>query len=98
MLDEYADGLHFFLSLGIDIGSTKIEYEISKPDDDLTQQFINVYTLISIFAEDATEDNYEVAFNAFLNILPLLGYSWKELEEAYYKKLGTNYVRQETNY
>lgn len=98
VLDEYADGLHFFLSLGIDIGSIKIEYEISKPDDDLTQQFINVYTLISIFAEDATEDNYEVAFNAFLNILPLLGFSWKELEEAYYKKLGTNYVRQETNY
>ena len=98
VLDEYADGLHFFLSLGIDIGTQKEIYEISKPELDLTDQFHLVYQLICNFKGRATELNYIKAFNEFLNILPLIGYTWKDLEEAYYKKLGTNYVRQETNY
>lgn len=98
MLDEYADGLHFFLSLGIDIKTTKEVYEISKPDNNLTDQFHLVYRLIADFKDDASEVNYIKAFSSFLNILPLIGYTWKDLEEAYYKKLGTNYVRQETNY
>ena len=98
MLDEYADGLHFFLSLGIDIKTTKEVYEISKPDNNLTDQFHLVYRLIADFKDDASEVNYIKAFSSFLNILPLIGYTWKDLEEAYYKKLGVNYVRQETNY
>ena len=98
VLDEYADGLHFFLSLGIDIASKKEIYEISKPEIELTDQFHLVYQLICNFKSQATELNYIKAFNEFLNILPLIGYTWKDLEEAYYKKLGTNYVRQETNY
>ena len=98
VLDEYADGLHFFLSLGIDIKTTKEVYEISKPDNNLTDQFHLVYRLIADFKDDASEVNYIKAFSSFLNILPLIGYAWKDLEEAYYKKLGTNYVRQETNY
>ncbi len=98
VLDEYADGLHFFLSLGIDIKTQKEVYEISKPDNDLTEQFHLIYHLICNFKDVASEENYIKAFSSFLNCLPLIGYSWKDLEEAYYKKLGTNYVRQETNY
>ena len=98
VLDEYADGLHFFLSLGIDIKTKKEVYEISKPVNNLTDQFHLVYRLICNFKDEASDDNYIKAFNEFLNILPLIGYTWKDLEEAYYKKLGTNYHRQETNY
>ena len=98
VLDEYADGLHFFLSLGIDIKTSKEVYEITKPLLNLTDQFHHVYRLICDFKDDPSDDNYISAFRAFLNILPLIGYSWKDLEEAYYKKLGTNYHRQETNY
>ena len=98
VLDEYADGLHFFLSLGIDIKTAKEEYVITKPLLNLTDQFHLVYRLICNFKDDANDDNYIAAFSAFLNILPLVGYTWKDLEEAYYKKLGTNYHRQETNY
>lgn len=98
VLDEYADGLHFFLSLGICIKTQKFDYEIIKPENDLTTQFLKVYELISEFHLDPTEEKYQSAFSSFFNLLPLLGYTYEELEEAYYKKLGTNYVRQETNY
>jgi dimeric dUTPase (all-alpha-NTP-PPase superfamily) len=74
VLDEYADGLHFFLSLGIDIKTTKEVYEISKPDNNLTDQFHLVYRLIADFKDDASEVNYIKAFSSFLNILPFSGY------------------------
>ena len=98
VLDEYADGLHFFLSLGIDIGTSKKTYNITKHEDNLTDQFLMVYHRLDEFRKKQDDSSYIKAFQAFLNLLPLLGYKWKQLEEAYYKKLGVNYNRQETNY
>ena len=98
VLDEYADGLHFFLSLGIDIGTSKKSYNITKHEDNLTDQFLMVYHRLDEFRKKQDDSSYIKAFQAFLNLLPILGYKWKQLEEAYYKKLGVNYNRQETNY
>ena len=98
VLDEYADGLHFFLSLGIDIKTSKRSYNITKHEDNLTDQFLMVYHRLDEFRKKQDDKSYIKAFQAFLNLLPLLGYKWKQLEEAYYKKLGVNYNRQETNY
>ena len=49
VLDEYADGLHFFLSLGIDIGTSKKSYNITKHEDNLTDQFLMVYHRLDEF-------------------------------------------------
>lgn len=98
VLDEYADGLHFFLSLGIDIGTSKRSYNITKHENNLTDQFLMVYHRLDEFRKKQDDSSYIKAFQAFLNLLPLLGYKWKQLEAAYYKKLGVNYNRQETNY
>lgn len=98
VLDEYADGLHFFLSLGIDIGVVVYNYIISTQKRDLTDQFLEVYSLVNIFYKNQDEDSYIEAFTSFLSLLPLLGYSWQDLHEAYFKKLDENYIRQKTNY
>lgn len=98
ILDEYADGLHFFLSLGVDIKTSKMAYNRTKHLDDLTSQFHDVYHKIDIFKKKQDDASYIKAFQSFLNLLPLLKYRWSDLEEAYYKKLGVNYNRQETNY
>ena len=37
VLDEYVDGLHFFLSLGIDIKTSKKTYNHTKHADNLTK-------------------------------------------------------------
>ena len=98
VLDEYADGLHFFLSLGIDIATNKKVYHLTKHLDDLTKQFHLVYHNIDLFYKKQDERSYIKAFQSFLNLLPLLGYRWKDLKEAYYKKLQVNYDRQNNNY
>ena len=98
VLDEYVDGLHFFLSLGIDINVSKREYNHTKHASDLTEQILEVYRLASIFLKKQDEKSYIKAFQAFINITPLLRVRWSTIEKAYYKKLGENYSRQDNNY
>ena len=98
VLDEYADGLHFFLSLGIDIKTDKKVYHLTKHQEDLTKQFHLIYHNIDVFYKKQDDKSYIRAFQSFLNLLPLLGYRWKELKDAYYKKLQVNYDRQNNNY
>ena len=98
VLDEYVDGLHFFLSLGIDIKTSKKTYNHAKHADNLTKQILEVYRLASIFYKKQDEKSYIKAFQAFLNIPVLLKVRWSTVEKAYYKKLGENYHRQDTNY
>lgn len=98
VLDEYADGLHFFLSLGIDIQTSKNVYHLTKHQEDLTKQFHLVYHYIDLFYKKQDDKSFIKAFQSFFNLLPLLGYRWKELKNAYYKKLQVNYDRQNNNY
>ncbi len=98
VLDEYVDGLHFFLSLGIDIKTAKKKYNHTKHADNLTKQVLETYRLASIFYKKQDEKSYIKAFQAFINITVLLKVRWSTIEKAYYKKLGENYHRQDTNY
>ena len=98
VLDEFADGLHFFLSLGVDIKTKKDVYHLTKHKDNLTDQFLEVYHRLDVFTKRQDDISYIKAFQAFLNLLPLMNYHWSDLKKAYYKKLGVNYNRQETNY
>ena len=98
VLDEYVDGLHFFLSLGIDIKVSKKTYNYTKRADNLTKQVLETYRLASLFYKNQDEKSYIKAFQAFINIVPLLKVRWSTIEKAYYKKLGENYSRQDNNY
>lgn len=98
VLDEYVDGLHFFLSLGIDIKTSKKTYNHTKHADNLTKQILETYRLSSLFYRNQDEKSYIKAFQAFINITILLKVRWSTIEKAYYKKLGENYHRQDTNY
>ena len=98
VLDEYVDGLHFFLSLGIDIGVSRKTYNHTKHADNLTEQVLKVYELIAQFYKKQDEKSYIKAFQAFINITPLLKVRWSTIERAYFKKLGENYNRQDNNY
>ena len=98
VLDEYVDGLHFFLSLGIDIKASKITYHYTKHSDDLTSQILEVYRLPSIISKKQEEKRYIKSYQAIINIVPILKVRWTTIEKAYYKKLGENYHRQDTNY
>ena len=67
VLDEYADGLHFFLSLGIDIKTSKKVYHLTKHQEDLTKQFHLVYHNIDLFYKKQDDKSYIRAFQSFFN-------------------------------
>lgn len=98
VLDEFADGMHFFLSLGIDIKTTVKEFNLTKKEIPLSDQIVVLYQLIGDFSKSYSEQDYVKAFSYFLSLSLTLGYSKEDIIEAYYLKLGENYHRQDTNY
>jgi len=98
ILDEYADGLHFFLSLGIEAQSQKMDYDIQKLSVSLTQATILVFQYLSELSKHWHVKHLEAAFQAYLNLMPLLGFTSEDVVEAYFKKLGVNYTRQQNAY
>jgi dimeric dUTPase (all-alpha-NTP-PPase superfamily) len=98
ILDEYADGLHFLLSLSIEVQSRKHQYEIATISKTLTQATIEVFQAISDLSKAFTINALEKSFQYYLNLIPLLGFTSEEVVEAYFKKLGVNYTRQKNAY
>lgn len=98
IMDEYADGLHFFLSLGIPLKTTKLEYELNKNEEDLTDQFHKLYSLIVVLQNNYNLENYIKAFSYFLNLAYSLDITSNDIVDSYMKKLNVNHKRQETNY
>ena len=98
VLDEFADGLHFLLSLGIDQGYVVDTIEVEDDDLALTDNLISTYELVTNFYKNQTLQNYLKMFSSYLRALFKIGYNWEEAKNAYYLKCKENHVRQETNY
>lgn len=98
ILDEFADALHFFLSIGIDIGSNKYLYTMEFDKTLIVNQFLETYNSVVHLYKECLEENYEKAFQQFFTLGISLGFSQEDILEAYYKKLQINYIRQMTNY
>ena len=98
VLDEFADGLHFLLSLGLAYNFRLDSIEVEKSTDDLTGAILESYHFINEFYNDRSQDKYRKMFEGYLKILATLGYTWKDAYDAYFLKLEENHHRQETNY
>ena len=96
--DEFADALHFLLSLGIDINVSKRSYELTSSDLSLSELFIKMYEDVISFLNNPNENNYEICFVTLLNIAHGIGMSEDDIFSSYLAKLGVNYNRQNTNY
>jgi dimeric dUTPase (all-alpha-NTP-PPase superfamily) len=98
ILDEYADGLHFLLSLGLPLGVEKYTHKFRPDEKELTLQILKTYRLATELLDHYDAKHYSFVFGSYLNLLPLLGYSGEDAVAAYKKKLAVNYARQEQHY
>ena len=98
IMDEYADGLHFLLSLGIPLNVDVFEYNLEKLSDNLTELFLLLYKAAISLKDDYTIKNYVSVMQLYLNIALSLDMTSIDIINAYKKKLSINYKRQETNY
>ena len=98
IIEEYVDGLHFLLSLGLEIDS---RFESLQPDErahDLCDQFQQVYRLTAHFEMFIDTDHYKKLFAAFLELGHQLGLTDQEITGAYLLKNQVNHERQQQGY
>ncbi len=98
VLDEFSDGVHFFLSLGLDIKVSTFYVEYNESTEEINEQFLALYKLVLKFLEKQNEKTYLEAFGSFLALIYPLGLTIDELVDAYLKKMEVNHERQKTNY
>lgn len=100
ILEEFVDGIHFILSLGIECGFNQMPIELKgiKSTSTVTEQFLAVYETISLFQKNKELDAYINVFESYMQLAALLGFTKEEIEEAYFRKNEVNYQRQQNNY
>jgi dimeric dUTPase (all-alpha-NTP-PPase superfamily) len=98
ILEEYVDGLHFILSIGIDKQYEEVELVSKEVEMSQLESFSLLYDLISHFSGEQSKDRYQGLFQAYLDLGHVLGFSWSEIEDAYLEKNKVNHERQAQGY
>lgn len=97
ILEEYVDGVHFLLSIGLDLDLDYISTSVDACSSQ-TEAFLNVYDTVRKFRQEKGERTYREAFYAYLQLGLTLGITEEELVEAYKRKNAINYERQDQGY
>ncbi len=114
LLEEYVDCLHFILSIGNDrkinckeklnlLHSNVVNHNINVyKETNITKQFNTMFIYISTNEEflntDEEKESYEEMFLAFIGLGEMLGFTWQQIEQAYYDKNKVNHERQSNGY
>ena len=106
LLEEYVDGLHFVLDIGIDV---EYRFAPNLPGiffSDITLQFIElnhkITGLYAFYLESGKGCGlhyyYEEVLKTYLVLGKSLGFTWEQIEQAYYAKNEINHIRQDNGY
>ncbi|MGY4689264.1 dUTP diphosphatase [Salibacterium sp. K-3] len=95
--EEYVDGLHFILSLGLDGGWEEVP-DAGSSGRSLTEQFHSVYQSALQLKETFAKERFLELFESYLSLGADLGFSREEIESAYLRKNNANHQRQDEGY
>jgi dimeric dUTPase (all-alpha-NTP-PPase superfamily) len=102
LLEEYVDCLHFILSIGLELDREYFRFDEHqllnpnyKPNDSIVDQFTEVIKYAILLTED---DYCNVLLTAFVALGEMLGFTWEQVEAAYYEKNKINHQRQQSGY
>lgn len=106
LLEEFVDGLHFILSIGLELKLENWNPYISKivvcfGGDELIAQFNEVFRIVSsfnLYNENERELWYSSVFSNYLGLGEMLGFEWEEIDQAYFRKNKINHERQVQGY
>lgn len=102
LLEEYVDGLHLVLSIGLELKLTDVDI-----GDRLPLRNKNIKLVFSdlmmcagtlIYPESNQSYNYGTLLHGFMYLGELLGFTWSEIEQAYFDKNAINHERQANGY
>lgn len=86
LLEEYVDCLQFILSIGLELYEEDIEMIVADLQifrrENIIQQFQGIFYYISRLRSGG----YVYLFEHFLGLGEMLGFTWKQIEQAYLKR------------
>lgn len=97
LLEEYVDGLHFVLEIGLEI-DFNIEFYVldTQKYDDVISQFVWINRTVTDFFMGKRV--YDVLLDEYIGLGEMLGFTWEEIETAYFEKNKVNHKRQDSGY
>jgi dimeric dUTPase (all-alpha-NTP-PPase superfamily) len=100
-LEELIDVFHFIMDLGLWIGIDATRYdlvEFPEGHNDIDGAFLGLYDSINLFEAYKNFAAYDVLISSFIILGACLGFTWEEIEAAYYEKNKVNHTRQDNDY
>lgn len=99
LLEEFVDGLHFILLIGLLLGYEPTAYvKSSFKFESITNQFIDLYWEVSNLADTKSIPDYVALLRHYIGLGEMLGFTWIKIEQAYREKHAINIQRQEQGY
>jgi dimeric dUTPase (all-alpha-NTP-PPase superfamily) len=100
VLEEYVDGLHFILSLGLECGFMRSSspQQTNGNGAQLVERFLRVFWAVDEFRKTKSQQSYDHLLTEYLQLGEQLGFSFTQIEQAYIRKNKVNHERQNQNY
>lgn len=99
ILEEYVDGVHFLLSIGLELQMFSLSARNSKIENrSLTKQFMVLFQVSSQLGNSKKIELFEELFQQYMHLGKLLNYTADEIEIAYIGKNELNHQRQNEGY
>ncbi|MCQ5364339.1 dUTP diphosphatase [Anoxybacillus salavatliensis] len=99
ILEEYVDGLHFILSLGLNLSLYEhIQWPHVQESKPLVEQFLHVFEAVQMFRKKMDEEAYDQLVYAYAQLGHALQFNAEQIERAYVAKNEVNHERQSHNY
>ncbi|MEY9976561.1 dUTP diphosphatase [Lysinibacillus sp. RC79] len=95
LLEETVDVLHLILARGIVLGWQVATVKAYKTAS-ITTQYKSLMQKIA--TDEESQKTYALAFNMYIGLVEMLGFTWQEVETAYAKKHQENIDRQNNDY
>lgn len=98
ILEEYSDGLHFLLTIGLSLDRPHLEFYNQESDQSLTELFLSVYNDANIVRSMQSKFVFVRMYNTFMLIAKKLGFSEQDVYDSYMRKNEINHQRQDDGY
>ena len=101
--EESVDVLHFILEMGIELNVKSVDINYgNRPKETITAQFLDiqgrVYDIWDSGSLQTRQFYWNGLFLAYVDLVKMLGFTWDEIETAYFAKNQINHSRQENGY
>ncbi|MRG87651.1 dUTP diphosphatase [Salinibacillus xinjiangensis] len=100
ILEEYVDGLHFIISIGLELGYSfhQIDEHPELENLNTTELFLQVYEKAVSLKSHQGRNSYQSLFSTFLALGNKLGFEEELIQRAYISKNEVNHKRQDEGY